>query len=247
MGSLLHCLFRHISCVWLALSTHIFAPLMRLFFFFSLFWVIISSFTLSNLSLINISFWLVCIFKRRWVEPRICRLGCYYLCRGDVGDSSDWHFLSILLAIRNRAAVDYIASLEFGEDVSWWGLNLSLWFSPYSCIVREARMTVRSALHSGEVCSFLGDLAWGTHQIFHSATPQFKAQALVMVSCIPPVFQSALETISSLHMTMLGGTELRKLVSGFSDLCSLTAWRQSMIELHVCCVLLEGAGGCQWE
>lgn len=53
--------------VWLAQNAQI--SLMRLIF--SLFWVIISSFILSNLSLISISFWLVCMFKRESVEPKI--------------------------------------------------------------------------------------------------------------------------------------------------------------------------------
>lgn len=80
---LLCCLFLHIFGVWLAQNAHIFFLLMRLIFF--LFWVIISSFILSSLYLISISFWLVCMFKRRSVGPRICRQWCYYLCRGDLG------------------------------------------------------------------------------------------------------------------------------------------------------------------
>lgn len=59
--------------VWLALNAHIFSLLMKLTFPPPLVWVIISSFSLSKLSLINISPWLVCLFKGRWVEPRICR------------------------------------------------------------------------------------------------------------------------------------------------------------------------------
>lgn len=62
----------HISGIWLAKNAHIFLLFNESDFFF-LFWVIIFSFTLSNLSLISISFWLVCMFKSRSVEPRICR------------------------------------------------------------------------------------------------------------------------------------------------------------------------------